>query len=59
MLLSKSKLNYYPDPNSNIRDKTKLILDLSNYETKKELKHATGADTSDLFVKKIFYCVKS
>ena len=26
----------------------KVVLDLSNYATKKELDHATGVDTSDL-----------
>ena len=38
----------YPEPGSHIRDKVKVVLDLSNSETKKELEHATGVgDTSD------------
>ena len=39
-------------PDSRIRDKVKVLLDLSNYATKKELDHATGIDTSDLAAKK-------
>ena len=46
-------MNYYPEPDSHIRDKVKVVLDLSDYVTKKELDHATGVDTSDLAVKKI------
>ena len=34
-------MSYYPEPDSHIRDKVKVVLDLSNYATKKELKHAT------------------
>ena len=37
-------MSYYPEPNSHIRDKVKVLLDLSNYGTKKELEHATGLD---------------
>ena len=33
--------------------KVKVVLDLSNYDTKKELDYATGVDTSDLAAKKI------
>ena len=45
-------MSFYPEPDSHIRDKVKLVLDLSNYATKKELDHATGVDTSDLGAKK-------
>ena len=38
-------MSYYPEPDSHIRDKIKIVLDLSNYTTKKELDHATGVDT--------------
>ena len=47
------------EPGSHIRDKVKVdrrdkvVLDLSNYEIKKELDHAAGIDTSDLAVKNI------
>ena len=46
-------MSHHPEPDSHIRDKVKLVLDLLNYVTKTELDHATGVDTSDLAVKKI------
>ena len=33
-------MSYYPEPDSHIRDKLKIVLDLSNYATKNELEHA-------------------
>ena len=45
-------MSYYPEPESHIRDKVKVVLDLSKYASKKELKHATSIDTSDLAAKK-------
>ena len=50
---------YYPEQDSDIRDKVKVISDLSNYATKKELGHATGVDTSDLAAKKDFIALKA
>ena len=50
---------YYPEPDSHFRDKVKLVLDLSNYGTKKELDHATCVDTSDLAAKKDFIALKT
>ena len=38
-------MSYYPEPDSHIRDKVKVVLDVSHYATKKELKDATGVDT--------------
>ena len=32
-LLSKLKMSFYPEPDSNLRDKFKVVLDLSNYVT--------------------------
>ena len=32
---------YYPEPDSHIRDKVGVVLDFSNYATKKESEHAT------------------
>ena len=52
-------MNCYPKPDSHIRDKVKVALDLSNYATKKELDHATGVDTSDLAAKKDFIALKA
>ena len=52
-------MSYYPEPDSHIRDKVKVVLDLSNYATKKELEHATGVDISDLAAKKYFISFKA
>ena len=41
-------MGYCPEPESHFKDKVKIILELSNYASKKELDHATGVDTSDL-----------
>ena len=53
-------MSYCSEPGSHIRDKVKVdkrdkvVLDLSNYEIKKELDHAAaGVNTSDLAVKNI------
>ena len=46
-------MSYYPQPDSYIRYKVKVVLDLSNYATNTELEHATGTDTSDLAAEKI------
>ena len=51
-------MSYYPEPDSHIRDKVKVVLDWSNYATKKELDHATGVDTSDLAAKKDYTALK-
>ena len=34
-------MSYYTEPDSHIRDKVKVDLDLSNYATKKELEQAS------------------
>ena len=52
-------MRYYPESDSNISDKVKVVLDFSNYATKKELDHATGIDTSDLAAKKDFAALKA
>ena len=49
---------YYPEPESHIRDKFKVVLGLSKYTTKKELEHATGVDTSGFVAKKDFVAMK-
>ena len=46
-------MSYYPKLDSHNRDKVKVVLDLSNYATKKELDYVTGVDTSDLAAKKM------
>ena len=45
-------MSYYQEPDNHVKDKVKVVLDLSNHATKKELEHATGVDTSDLSGKK-------
>ena len=52
-------MGYYPDLDSHIRDKVKVVSDLSNCVTKNELDHATGADNSDLAAKKDFIVLKA
>ena len=51
-------MSYYSEPESHIRDKVKVLLNLTNYVTKKELEHATDVETSDLTVKKDFVALK-
>ena len=52
-------MRHYPEPDSHIKDKGKVVLDLSNYATKKELEHATGVETSDLAAKKHIIALKN
>ena len=52
-------MRYYPEPDSHIRDKGKVVLHLPNYAIKKELENATGFDTIDLDAKKIFVALKA
>ena len=52
-------MNYYPEPNSHIRKKVKVVLYMSNYALKKELEHAAGIDASDLGAKKDFIVLKA
>ena len=51
-------MSYDQVPDSHIRDIVKVVSDISNYATKKELEHARGIDTSDLLLKN-FYCFES
>ena len=52
-------MSFYPEPDSHIRDKVEVVLDLSNYATKKDLEHATGVGTSGLAAKKDFIALKA
>ena len=58
LLLSKLWMSYYQKPDSYIRDKVKVVLDLSNYAPKNKLKHATGTDAPDLAAKNILILLK-
>ena len=46
-------MTYYPEPDIHIRDNVKVVLDLSNYATRKELEHSSGVDTSKAEVDKL------
>ena len=50
---------YYSEPYSHIKDKVKVVLDLSNYATKKELNDASGVETSSLAAKRDFVKLKN
>ena len=50
---------YCPEPDSHIRDNVKVVLDLSNYATKKEADYATDVNISDLAFKKGFIALKA
>ena len=52
-------MSYYPEPNSYIRDKVKVVVGLSNYAAQKKLDQATGVNTSGLAAKKRCYCFES
>ena len=51
--------SYYPEPSIHIRDKVKVVLDSSNYATKKELEHPTIIDTFALAAKKDSLALKA
>ena len=52
-------MTYYPRRVSHIGDKIKVVLDLTNYAAKLGLEHATGVDSPDLAVKKVFVALKA
>ena len=52
-------MSYYLEPDSHIRDKAKVVLDLPNYATKKELKDGTIANTANLPAKRDFIALKA
>ena len=51
-------MSYYPELESHIRNKVKLLLDLSNYATK-NLNDATGIDTPNFAAKRDFIALKA
>ena len=51
-------MGYYPESDSNFRNKFKVVLGLPNYVTKK-IEHAASVDTSDLAAKKDFIALKA
>ena len=51
--------SHYPGQGIYIRHKLKIVLELSNYATKKELNNATGADTFNVAAKRDFTALKA
>ena len=41
-------MSYYPEPDSHIRDKVRVVLDLGHYPSKKELNDAADIDISNV-----------
>ena len=58
-IVDESLSSHYPESHSHIRNKVKVVIDLTNYATKKELDRAIGIDTSDLAAKKEFVGLKT
>ena len=52
-------MSYFPEPDSHIRVKVKVVLDFSNQVTEKKLGYATGIDTFDSTTKKGFIALKA
>ena len=52
-------MSYYPEPDSHIKDKVKVVIYLSNYATKKEVEGATDIEGSNLATKKDFFALKA
>ena len=52
-------MSFYPETDIYITDKVKVILDLSNYDTKKKLEHATYVGIWNLATKSDFIPLKS
>ena len=59
LLWSKLSMIYHPEWDSHITDTDKLVLDLTNYASKKELQCTTGVDKSNLAAKKDFIALKA
>ena len=51
-------MSYFPELDSHIKVKVKVVLDFSNQVTEKKLEHATGIDTFDSTAKKGFIVLK-
>ena len=52
-------MSYCPEPDSYLRNKVKVVLQLSSYDIKQQLEDATGVDTPDLAAKKDFIALKA
>ena len=48
-------MSFDPEPKAHIKDKIKVVLDLSNYAIKNKVKDAAGVDMSNFDVKKSYW----
>ena len=51
------KMSYFPEPYTNSKNKIKIDLNLSFYETKPDLKNVTGVDKSEFAKKADLACL--
>ena len=59
LLWSILKMSYYQEKDSHIRDKVKVVLNLSKYAAKKEVDQATIIDPADLDANKDFIAFRA
>ena len=52
-------MSYYQEKDSHIRDKVKVVLNLSKYAAKKEVDQSTIIDPADLGAKKDFIAFRA
>ena len=51
-------MSHYSEPDIHIKDKVKVVLNLSSYGSNKELKDTRAIDTSNLAAKKTLFLCK-
>ena len=59
LLLIKLLMSYYPETDTHIKNKVKVVLNLTNYATNKKLGHASDVAMSDLAAKKLLIAMKA
>ena len=52
-------MSYYPETDTHIKNKVKVVLNLTNYATNKKLGHASDVAMSDLAAKKLLIAMKA
>ena len=58
-MLIKLLMSYYPETDTHIKNKEKVVLNLTNYATNKKLGHASDVAMSDLAAKKLLIAMKA
>ena len=58
-MLIKLLMSYYPETDTHIKNKVKVVLNLTNYATNKKLGHASDVAMSDLAAKKLLIAMKA